>query len=155
MWAAGRGHLTGHLASVGADVMGIDLVPAFLEHARATHPDGSYLRASMRRLPVPDAAVGGILAWYSLIHLGPADLDAVLVELRRVLPPGGRIVVGHVDGEQVATFEHAVATAHTWPIGELADRLRRAGFVELERLQRPGVPEPGRRPHGALAAIAI
>ncbi len=151
----GPGHLTGHLGALGVDVVAIDLVPVFIDHARSAHPDGSYLQASMRHLPLPDAACGGILAWYSLIHLGPDEFDDVLIELRRVLRAGGRLVVGCFVGDEAAAFDHAVVTAHTWPVDELAARLEGAGFVEVERLQRPGVPEPGRRPHGAVAATAV
>lgn len=150
----GPGHLTAHLSALGVDVVGVDLVAAFVDHARAAHADGPYLQASMHHLPVPDAACGGILAWYSLIHLGPDEFDDVLIELRRVLRTGGRLVVGCFDGDEVAAFDHAVVTAHTWPVNELSARLEGAGFVEVEHLQRPGVPEPGRRPHGAIAATA-
>jgi SAM-dependent methyltransferase len=151
----GPGHLTAHLGSQGVDVLGVDLVPAFLGHARSMDPGGRYLQASMRRLPVPVGAGAGVLAWYSLIHLPPRELDEALQELRRVLGGGGSVVLGTFDGDHIDTFDHAVAPARTWPVDELATRLRRAGFVELERLQRPGVPEPGRRPHCALAAFAV
>jgi hypothetical protein len=45
-------------------------------------------------------------------------------------------------------------TAYYWPVDAFAERLRRAGFTEIERRRRPGVTEPGRRPHAAIAAIA-
>jgi trans-aconitate methyltransferase len=32
------GHWTAYLHSLGADVTGIDIVPEFIAHARATHP---------------------------------------------------------------------------------------------------------------------
>jgi hypothetical protein len=68
--------------------------------------------------------------------------------------PGGTLVAGSFDGDEVAAFEHRVATAYYWPVDELSARLDRAGFTEVERRLRPGVPEPGRRPHAAIAAIA-
>jgi SAM-dependent methyltransferase len=150
----GPGHLTAHLRSLDVDAAGLDLVPEFIDHARATYPDGRYKLASMRRLPVPDRSVAGILAWYSLIHLPPDDLDGVLVELRRAMSPAGRLVVGLVGGGEVEAFDHTVTTAYYWPADAFADRLAQAGFTEIERQQRPGVPEPGRRPHTAIAAVA-
>jgi ubiquinone/menaquinone biosynthesis C-methylase UbiE len=74
----GPGHLTAHLRSLEADATGLDLVPEFLDHARVTHPDGRYELGSMHQLPVPDRSVASILAWYSVIHLPPDDLDGVL-----------------------------------------------------------------------------
>lgn len=151
----GPGHLTGYLRSLGVDAIGVDLVPEFVEHARAAHPDGWYALGSMAQLPVPAGSVAGILAWYSLIHLPPDDLDAVLAELRRVTSAGAALVVGCFDGEEVDPFEHQVITAYRWPMRELAERLARAGFVEVERQQRAGIDRPGHRPHAAIAAVAV
>jgi ubiquinone/menaquinone biosynthesis C-methylase UbiE len=150
----GPGHLTALLRSLEVDATGLDLVPEFIDHARATHRDGRYELASMHQLPVPDRSVAGMLAWYSLIHLPPDDLDGVLAELRRAMAPAGTLVVGFFDGDEVTAFEHKVVTAYHWPVDEFAERLRRAGFAEVERQCRPGVPEPGRRPHAAIAAVA-
>jgi len=150
----GPGHLTTHLRSLGTDAVGIDPVPEFIDHARAAHPDGRYWLGSMRELPVADHALAGIVSWYSLIHLPPAELDGVLAELRRALKPGGTLVTGFFDGDQIEAFDHKVVTAYRWPVDELAARLRRAGFTEIEREQRPGNAAPGPRPHAAIVAIA-
>jgi ubiquinone/menaquinone biosynthesis C-methylase UbiE len=87
----GPGHLTDHLRSLGVDAVGIDLVPEFIAHAKAAHPQGRYYLGSMTSLDVGNHAVAGILAWYSLIHLPLPDLDDVLAEFRRVMTPGGRL----------------------------------------------------------------
>jgi SAM-dependent methyltransferase len=150
----GPGHLTAHLRSLGVDATGLDLVPEFIDHARTTYPDGRYALGSMGRLPVRDGALAGILAWFSLIHLPPEDVDGVLAELRRVAAPAGRIVVGFFDGDDVGAFDHTVVTAYRWPVDAFAERLGRAGFTEVERCRRPGTDEPGRRPQAAIAAIA-
>lgn len=150
----GPGHLTAHLRSVGMDAIGVDMVPEFIEHARTAHPDGRYGLGSMFRLPIPDRSVAGIVAWYSLIHVIPAELDRALSELRRVMIAGGMLVAGFFDGNEVLAFEHKVVTAYTWPVDEFSSRLRRAGFVEVERLSRPGNVRDGVRPHAGLAAMA-
>ena len=150
----GPGHLTAHLRSLDVDAAGIDLVPELIGHARATDPDGRYVLGSMHRLPVPDGSVAGILAWYSLIHVPPDDLDLVLAELRRAMAPAGTLVAGFFDGDEVMAFDHKVVTAYRWPVDELSARLRRAGFTEVERMQRAGVAGAGARPHAAVATIA-
>jgi hypothetical protein len=66
--------------------------------------------------------------------------------------PAGTLVLGLVDGDEVASFGHTVVTAYRWPLDELSQRLTGAGFTEVERLQRPG--EGGHRPHAAIAAVA-
>ena len=150
----GPGHLTAHLRSLEVDATGLDLVAEFIDHARVTHPDGCYELGSMHQLPVPDRSVAGILAWYSLIHLPPDDLDGVLAELRRTLAPAGTLVIGFFDGDEVVAFEHKVTTAYYWPADTFARRLRQAGFTEIERQRRPGIAKPGHRPHAAIAATA-
>lgn len=150
----GPGHLTAHLRAREVDAIGIDVAATFIDHARATHPEGRYELASMRQLPFPDGSVAGILAWYSLIHVSPDELDDVLAELRRVMTPGGALVAGFFDGDTVAPFDHKVTTAHFWPVDEFAARLQQAGFTEIERCRRPGTTAPGNRPHAAIAARA-
>jgi SAM-dependent methyltransferase len=150
----GPGHLTEHLRLHDVDATGIDLVPEFIDHARATFPDGKYAIGSMHELHVPDHSVAGILAWYSLIHLPPDSLDRALCELRRAIAPAGTLVTGFFDGNKLEAFEHKVVTAHRWPIDELAARLQRAGFTEVERHSRRCLPEVGLRSHAAIVAIA-
>jgi SAM-dependent methyltransferase len=150
----GPGHLTAYLRSLDVEATGIDIVPDFVDHARRTDPGGRYEIGSIERLPVPDHSIAGILAWYSLIHVPPDDVDGVLAELRRAMAPSGVLVVGFFDGDVVEAFEHKVVTAYRWPVDELSVRLRRAGFTEIERQQRPGETAPGPRPHAAIAAVA-
>ncbi|MEV4118751.1 class I SAM-dependent methyltransferase [Micromonospora sp. NPDC049645] len=148
----GPGHLTAHLRALGVDVAGIDLVPEFLAHARASHPNVEFQLGSFERLDVADGSIDGVLAWYSLIHLPPRELDGVLKEFRRVLAPAGRLVLGAFTADEVGAFDHKVATAYRWPLDALSERLTHAGFREVERLPRPD--DEQHRPHAALAAVA-
>ena len=148
----GPGQLTGFLHSLDADVAGIDLVPEFVAHARSTHPGVRFEVGSMVDLDRPAGSVAGVLAWFSLIHLDPRQLDDVLATVRRVLAPGGAFVLGFFDGAELEPFPHKVVTAHRWPADEIARRLTRAAFVEVERLHRPREGE--QRPYAAIAARA-
>jgi ubiquinone/menaquinone biosynthesis C-methylase UbiE len=151
----GPGHLTAHLHSLNVDARGIDLVPEFIDHARASYPEGRFDLGSTDRLPVPDNSIAGILAWYSLIHVPPDDVDRFLDELRRAAAPGGMLVVGFFDSDHVMEFEHKVVAAYSWPIDEFSERLRHAGFVEVERQHRPGRAGDGIRSQAAIAATAV
>ncbi|PWR10801.1 SAM-dependent methyltransferase [Micromonospora acroterricola] len=148
----GPGHITGHLRSLGVDAAGIDMVPEFIAHAQAAHPDVEFHLGSMESLVVANHSVAGILAWYSLIHLPPQNLDGVLTEFRLAMAPSGTLVLGFFDGDEVAAFDHKVTTAYRWPVDEISERLTRAGFTEVERLQRPS--DGTHRPLAAIAAIA-
>lgn len=150
----GPGHWTALLHRLGADVTGVDVVPEFLAHARATHPDVRYRHGSMTDLDATEGSLAGILAWYSTIHLLPAELPSVLAGFRAALASGGRLVVGFFDSHDgVAPFDHKVVTAYRRPVAVLAEQLTTAGFAELERLQREG-PAGSDRRYAAIAARA-
>lgn len=149
----GPGHLTGYLTDLGLHATGVDLVPAFIESARANRPDVEFTVSSMSDLDLPAGSLGGILAWYSLIHHEPNTLADVLRTFRTALSDNGTLVVGFFDGEKVEPFEHKVTTAYRWPVDEMSETLSAAGFVEVDRLRRPGTDQV--RSHAALALRAM
>jgi predicted methyltransferase len=89
----------------------------------------------------------------STISPAGAEARGVLAEFRRVLAPAGRLVVGFFDGDEVAAFDHKVVTAYRWSVEELAERLRRAGFTEVERQRRAA--DGTQRPLAAIATVPI
>jgi SAM-dependent methyltransferase len=148
----GPGHLTAYLQSLGVQVTGIDPVPEFISHAKSAYPETPFELGSLATLDAPALGFSGILAWYSLIHLPPDRVDAVLADLRSATAPDARLVVGFFVGDEISAFDHKVFTAYRWPVDEYARRLTRAGFVEVERLERPR--DGDTRPHAAIAARA-
>jgi ubiquinone/menaquinone biosynthesis C-methylase UbiE len=150
----GPGHWAGFLHDQGREVVGVDISADLLRSARRKYPDVHFERGSFRELPAADASLGGILAWYSLIHTDPADVPAVLAEFARVLAPGGSLLLGYFDGESGEPFAHAVTAAYFWSADSLAELLTDAGFevVFRERRERQA-EEISARPHGALMAL--
>lgn len=147
----GPGHFTHVLHEAGLAATGIDLVPEFVAHARSRYPDVPFRVDSLRAVDAPTATIGGVLAWFSLIHFAPAELPDILAEFSRILAPCARLVIGFFDStEHVEMFPHKVTSAYRWPVDDMSELLRSAGFTELERQQRPRVGEV--RPHAMLAA---
>lgn len=150
----GPGHWSAYLHSLGVDVTGIDMVPEFIAHARATHPGPEFRLGSMTQLDAPEHSLAGILTWYSTIHLPPAELDRVLAEFRRLLASSGMLIAGFFDSDDtVAQFDHKVITAYRWPVDVFAEHLANAGFTEVQRLQQQFAERPDRK-YAAIAARA-
>lgn len=143
----GPGHWTNHLAGLGLDVRGIDLVPAFVEHARASYPGVRFDLESIDDIREPDGAIGGVLAWFSTIHHDPSRIGVPFAEFARVLRPGGTLVLGFFDGTAIDAFDHAVVRAYRWPVERLRERLDPAGFDVIETHRRS---VRGERPVGTL-----
>jgi SAM-dependent methyltransferase len=89
----GAGPLLAALRDRGAIVTGFDSSAGMLELARRRLGDGADLHLAdlVRALPFPDAAFDDVIACLVLHYL--EDWTAPLAELRRVLTPGGRLIV--------------------------------------------------------------
>ena len=145
----------GEMVRLAAEVTGIDIVAEFIDHARAAHLGPEFHRGSMTEVGAAEHSVAGILSWYSTIHLPPLELDRAFTEFRRLLAPGGMLVVGFFDSDDddVAAFDHTVITAYRWPADVLAEHLAAAGFTEVERLHHQVPDRPDRR-YAAIVARA-
>ena len=149
----GPGHVARYLHDQGVRMLGIDLSPRMIDSARQRSPDIEFRVGDMRTLDLPDGALAGIVALYSLIHIGEPEMGATLRELRRVLAPGGLLLVAfHVGEETVHRDElwgHTVSLDFRFLMpSPLVARLVEAGFLVLERVEREPYPEvehPSRR----------
>ncbi|WP_307868652.1 methyltransferase domain-containing protein [Umezawaea beigongshangensis] len=149
----GPGHVTAHLHDLGLPVFGVDLSPGMVAQARRARPGLRFDVGSMTALDLPDGALGGVVAWYSIIHLSPEELSAAVAEFHRVLAPGGHVLLAfQLWGEAVRLeewFGHEVSLdLHPRSPEEVAALLEEAGFVPVARLLRePGAGEKVPRAH--------
>ncbi|KAB8184598.1 class I SAM-dependent methyltransferase [Microbispora catharanthi] len=134
----GPGYVTAHLRGLGLDAFGIDLSPTMIELAREAYPDLRFEIGSMHALDLADGELSGVVSWYSVIHTPPRELPPYFAEFRRVLAPGGHLLLGFFEseGDPVTEFDHKVAPAYRWPIDDLAELAREAGFAEVGRMLR-------------------
>src|SRR5262245_10881776 len=101
----GPGHVTRYLHDQGVEMLGIDLSPAMIRFARDRNPGLDFRVGDMRALELPDGALSGIVAFYSLIHLAPEEHPQTLREFRRVLRPDGLFLIGFHVGTQILHVE--------------------------------------------------
>ena len=145
----GPGQWTSFLSELGLSVSGVDLVPEFIDHARAAHPGIAFTVGSVDSLDVGTGTLGGVLSWYSLIHHDPDAIRSPLREFGRVLRPGGGVLIGFFEGPAVERFDHAVVPAYRWPVRSLAHELEAVGFDVVETHTRTTT---GQRPNAVIIA---
>jgi SAM-dependent methyltransferase len=146
----GAGRFTGALRAAGADPVGVELAAAALERARENVPGGDF------RLVEPDGSLplghGEVaLVWCSEVLEHVADTAGFLLEARRVLRRGGRLLLTvpfHARG-QAALLALTRFEAHFDPLGQhlrfytrrsLRDTLAACGFPGADVRASGGVP---------------
>jgi SAM-dependent methyltransferase len=146
----GPGYVTRHLHDLGVDAFGIDLSPEMVAIARRDHPDLRFEVGTMTDLDLADASVAGIVAFWSVIHIPDDAVPTVFAEFRRVLRPGGPLLVGfHVGDETIHTSEgytgrEISVDSHRRTPQVMSGWLRDAGFtIDGELLMRPDDDVPG------------
>jgi SAM-dependent methyltransferase len=146
----GPGYVTGHLNELGVDAFGIDISPEMIAIARRDYPDLRFEVGTMTGLDLADDSVAGVLAFWSVIHVPDLAMPGVFEQFRRVLRPGGPLLVGfHVGDETQHTSEGYtgrpinVDSYHRRP-SKIAGWLRDAGFtIEAELVIAPDEDVPG------------
>ncbi|MER5523813.1 class I SAM-dependent methyltransferase [Streptomyces sp. NPDC002677] len=144
---SGPGHITAYLNELGVPAFGIDLSPAMVTLAREAHPALRFHRGSMTSLDLPDAALGGILALYSIIHIPDDRLPATFAGFHRALVPGGHVLLAFQKGEQpglhvTERFGHEIDLRYYWrPAYAVGDMLAKAGLEVAATLIREPLNE--------------
>lgn len=95
----GAGRLLPYLAERGCALTGIDLSEQMIRRARLDHPSHPTTVGSLTALPYADASFDGVVAWYSMIHSPDDQVAVTLAGARRVLRPGGSVLVASQTGE--------------------------------------------------------
>lgn len=132
----GPGHVTHDLANRGLDAIGCDPSAAMLALARNAYPQLRFIDDDATLTHVDDP-IAAILARFSLIHLPPDRVDAVLRSWASRLRPDTPVLIAVQSSDTpgpATPFDHAVAPAWRWPADELSRVLSSAGFDEDWRL---------------------
>ena len=120
-------------ACPGAVLAGVDLVERSLLRARGEAPDAVLLLADILDLPFEDQSVDVVISANVLEHI--ADHRAALIEIRRVLRPGGRAALIVPAGRGLFDYYDAFL-GHQRRYGrrELAGLARAVGYSVVDDL---------------------
>lgn len=123
----GSGYLLEDAATSFPDarLFGLELSDAMIQHVRASLGSRvSLLRGDMEALPFPDDAFDVVATCFTLYFM--RDPDSALREMRRVLKPGGKVVVATIAPDHQQEFDdisrEALAAVGGAPIDDIGRR---------------------------------
>lgn len=142
----GPGDVTRYLHDAGVEVEGIDISAAMIAEARRAHPQVAFSVGGFADLGERPKAPAGIVAFYSLIHLPPSDLQEAFHRFRRNLQPDGLLLVAFHVGDGATQVDEwfgkpVSLTGYFFSPAQLSEMLKEAGFTIDSTLIRPPYPE--------------
>ncbi|MEO8405375.1 MAG: class I SAM-dependent methyltransferase [Chitinophagaceae bacterium] len=96
----GSGLFSNLAIKTGAQVMGIDAAPGMLEVARMRNPKNNFLEEDLEAMPFADNSFDVIVGFNSFQYAG--SFENALKEAKRVLKPGGRLVLAIWDKPELS-----------------------------------------------------
>ena len=148
-------------AAAGHDVTGYDVSAKMVEIAREQVPAARFAQADLRELTRPPGSADVVTAFFSLLQMTRAEIDAVLAKAASWLAPGGHFVLGTVaadaDGVEFAFLGHPIR-ASSYPAETFAARLASAGleivYQEQVRYESP-IPRSVRKTRSTSSRAAL
>jgi SAM-dependent methyltransferase len=142
----GPGQIARYLHRRGVDTLGVDLSPGMVAEAQRLNPEIPFHQGNMLSLPDEDNSWGGIAAFYCILHIPREQVVDALREMKRVLKPGGILLVTFHIGEEIKHLDEwwekpvNVDFAFYLP-EEMETWLEEAGYELQETLVREPNPE--------------
>jgi hypothetical protein len=145
--ASGEGYGSALLAQVARSVVGIDVALEAVEHAAANYQADQlrFLQGSGTAIPLPDQCVDIVVSFETIEHLDAPE--TFLAEVRRVLRPGGCVVISTPDRDN---YSPAGLAANPYHVHEFT----REEFDAVLRRNFQNVALCWQRPiHGSLVML--
>jgi SAM-dependent methyltransferase len=139
----GPGHTTAYLTALGLMATGVDLSPKMIERAAGIFPQSRFVVGDFFALPYETSSIAGILAFYCIVHLTPAQLVPAFSEMFRVLSGGSVLLLSFHVGSEVVHAENfldtdAVLDFTFFEPFQVEAALRTAGFDPIDvRIRQP------------------
>jgi SAM-dependent methyltransferase len=142
----GPAHVAAYIASRGVNISGLDLSPQMVEQAHRLFPSLKVVAGDMLDLPFEDGSLGGLIAFYSIIHFDDDQLDQAFREMARVLDPGRPLALAFHIGHEVVHRDQwwdmpVVLDMRFLDPTEIKRKLVEAGFEIESAEERAPYPE--------------
>ena len=107
----GTGRVAIELAARGIDVVGVDLDPAMIGHARVKAPDLPWIEDDLATVDVGRQFDVVVMAGNVMIFVAPQTEVAVVANMARHVAPGGHLIAGFQLGRSFGIVAYDAAAA--------------------------------------------
>lgn len=152
-FGCGPGQTTKYLKDLGIEISGLDLSEKILEQARTTHPEINFRKGNILELEFDDDSIGGVVAFYAIVHFTEEQVEIAFLEVFRVLQPGGIFLFTYHIGEETIHLDEFLGKKIDidfmfFTTNFIFSCLKDSGFEKIKIIERepyPGVEYESRR----------
>ena len=152
-FGCGPGQTTKYLKDLGIEISGLDLSEKILEHARTIHPEINFRKGNILELEFDDDSIGGVVAFYAIVHFTEKQVEIAFRETFRVLQPGGLFLFTYHLGEETIHLKEFLGKKIDidfmfFTTDFITSYLEKSGFEKIETIVRepyPGLEYASRR----------
>ena len=152
-FGCGPGQTTKYLKDLGIEISGLDLSEKILEQARTTHPEINFRKGNILELEFDDDSIGGVVAFYAIVHFTEEQVEIAFLEVFRVLQPGGIFLFTYHIGEETIHLDEFLGKKVDidfmfFTTDFIFSCLKDSGFEKIKIIERepyPGVEYESRR----------
>ena len=144
-FGCGPGQTTKYLQNLGIEISGLDLSEKMLEQARRIHPEIHFLRGNILDLEFENDSIGGVVAFYVIVHFTEEQVGIAFREVFRVLQPGGIFLFTYHIGEETIHLDEFLDKKVDidfmfFTTDFIFSCLKDSGFEKIEIIEREPYP---------------
>jgi SAM-dependent methyltransferase len=142
----GPGQIARYLHHKGVPTLGVDLSPRMVAEAQRLNPEIHFHQGDILSLPDADNSWGGIAAFYCIIHIPRKRIVDALREMKRVLKPGGMLLIAFHTGNETRHLDDwwgkpVKLDFAFYQTKKMENWLREAGYALEATLEREPDPD--------------